>query len=137
MAVDVVPEPIEPTEPTRPTGWVPSDRVDAERVAVAHLGELWRIEHSLSTVRAEVTELAALDDAVLRARLATMVRCWRSELQAVLPVPLAEELCMLLGWSGDEAAGATELRLGLAQLEGWLDGLLAGIPFTGVEPPPS
>lgn len=113
----------------------PSDRGGPERDAVDHLGELWRIEHSLSAVRAEVADMATLDDGELLPRLTTMERCWRAELEAVLPVPLAEELRALLARRDGGTPGPTELRLELAQLEGWLDGLLAGIPFQVLEPP--
>lgn len=103
----------------------PSDHGEPERDAVDHLGELWRIEHALSAVLAEVADMATLEDGELLPRLTTMERCRRAELEAVLPVPLAEELRTLLARRYGSAPGSTELRLELAQLAGWLDGLLA------------
>lgn len=85
--------------------------------------ELWRIEGALAAVRAEVGELAALDNAALRERLAGLERRWRTELVAVLPESVEDELHRYFDWLGDAGAGLSELRVGLAQLAGWLDGL--------------
>lgn len=101
---------------------------------VVHLGELWRIEGSLTAVRAEIDQLKTLDDERLRARLADLELRWRKELEAILPPSLATELHALLDWAGMPQASASELRLGLAQLEGWVDGVIAGTGFVVVEP---
>jgi hypothetical protein len=88
--------------------------------------QLWRIEGSLSAVRSEMRGLRQLDDPRLKARLVLLEQGWRSELERALPSSLAVELHALLDWLGSEDASAAELRVGLAQLEGWVDGLLSG-----------
>jgi hypothetical protein len=93
----------------------------------ANANQLWRIEGSLSAVRSEVHKLRQLDDPSLRARVALIERDWRSELERALPSSLAGEFHALLDWLGMDDASAAELRLGLAQLEGWVDGLLSGM----------
>ena len=101
---------------------------------IRDLGELWRIEGSLTAVRAEVDQLATLDDERLRTRLADLELRWRAELDAVLPSSLSGELHALLDWAGVPEASASEVRLGLAQLEGWLDGVIAGTGLVLVGP---
>ncbi|HTT87338.1 MAG TPA: proteasome activator [Acidimicrobiales bacterium] len=95
---------------------------------------LWRIEGSLTTVLSELRQLEQLDEEPLRRQLASLERRWRAELDAILPEPLLDEMHRLFDWAGDERASTAELRVGLAQLEGWVSGALSemGIPF--VEP---
>lgn len=101
---------------------------------VPELGELWRIEGSLTAVRAEVDQLATLDDGSLRTRLVELELRWRGELDAILPPSLSDELHALFDWAGVPDASASEVRLGLAQLEGWLDGVIAGAGYVVVQP---
>ena len=105
---------------------------EAERVK--RPGELWRIEGSLSAVRAELDQLGSLDDPALRARVAQLEHRWYEELGAVLPEAVLGELHRFLDWADDAQPGASELRIGLAQLSGWLDGLIAGLGVSIGEP---
>ena len=111
------------------------DRSDEEAQRVT--GELLRIEGSLAAVRSEVDQLGELRDEHLRARLATLERTCRTELEAILPDPLGSELHQFLDWSGRAEAGDAELRLGLAQLEGWVDGVISALGFVIVKPAPA
>jgi hypothetical protein len=97
-------------------------------------GELWRIEGSLTAVRAEIAQLESLDDAGLRARVGELERRWRAELAAVLPDSVLGELRELFEWADDVPADPSELRIGLAQLSGWLDGLISGLDVLVREP---
>ena len=119
--------PHQPTTPGAAPGAPPSAR---ERNAA----RLWRIEGSLTTVLSELRQLEQLDEEPLRRQLASLERRWRAELDAILPEPLLDEMHRLFDWAGDERASTAELRVGLAQLEGWVSGALSemGIPF--VEP---
>ena len=108
--------------------------------SMRHLGELWRIEVSVTEVASEVRRLKGVDDERLWGELATLERLWRAELERILPDPLRGELHRLLDWLGDERASVIEVRLGLAQLEGWVDGLLAGagiVVIPAPDPPPA
>lgn len=96
-------------------------------------GELWRIEGSLYAVRAEIDSLEAVDDAALRARLAELERRWRDELASILPDSVATELHRYFDWLGEEPAQLSELRVGLAQLTGWLDGLISELGLPAAE----
>lgn len=106
----------------------------ADREEVRRPGELWRIEGSLTAVRDELDRLESLDDERLRERIADLERRWRDELDAVLPSGLVGELHALLDWSVEPGMGASELRIALAQLEGWLDGVISGTALVVVEP---
>lgn len=97
-------------------------------------GELLRIAGSLSAVREEVDQLDSLDDAVLQARLVELERRWRAELGAALPESVLDELHRFFDWIDDLPAGPSELRIGLAELAGWLDGLISGLGASTVEP---
>ena len=118
--------------PAKPTGEDAASRSCAPGPSAAshepaiNANQLWRIEGSLSAVRSEVQRLCPLDDPCLKARLVLLEQGWRSELERALPSSLAAELHALLDWLGSEDASAGELRVGLAQLEGWVEGLLSG-----------
>ncbi|HTX63458.1 MAG TPA: proteasome activator [Acidimicrobiales bacterium] len=101
---------------------------------ISRAAELWRIEGSIGAVRAELGRFESLDDARLRARLRNLERRWRAELETMLSGPVLEELHELLDWADDPAVAASEVRLGLAELAGWLDGLIAGLEVPNVEP---
>ncbi len=90
-------------------------------------GELWRIEGSLSAVRAEIAQLESLDDEALRAHIAELERRWRAELVPVLPESVVPELHEYFDWLGEVPPRVSELRIGLAQLSGWLDGIIVGL----------
>lgn len=90
-------------------------------------GELWRLEWAVRAVRSEVRHLRDLDDPSTRRFVVALQRTWLKELEEVLPVSLHEELHRLVGWLGNEGLSTAEVRLGLAQLEGWLDGVLSGV----------
>ena len=98
-------------------------------------GELFRLDWSLSAVRSEVRQLRDLDDPSVRARLISLEQRWVSELQRILPGSLHSELHGLLDWLRNEDLSNTEIRLGLAQLEGWLDGVLSGMGLVVVRRP--
>jgi hypothetical protein len=98
-------------------------------------GELFRLDWSLTAVRSEVRQLRDLDDPILRARLALLEQRWVSELQRILPDSLHSEFHGLLDWLRNEKLSSAEIRLGLAQLEGWLDGVLSGMGLVVVRPP--
>lgn len=98
--------------------------------------ELWRIELSLAAVTEEMHRLRDLDDARLMARVAALERGWRTELEQMLPESLHGELHRLLDWLGKEGASASELRVGLAQLEGWVSGILHSIGVVALERSP-
>lgn len=110
----------------------PEDVPESDRVRNAD--ELWRIEGSLSAVRSEVHHLKALDDRPLLERIAALEQDWLVELEGILPETLVQELHGLLDWWGSAEPSASELRIALAQLEGWLDGVIAGLGFVVVEP---
>jgi len=105
-----------------------------ERDRVRRPGELWRIEESLSAVRAEVAQLEALDDVSLAARIGRLERRWREELLVTLPESVGGELHGYFDWLGEAAASPSELRIGLAQLSGWLDGLMSGLGVSSARP---
>lgn len=106
---------------------------EREEDRVKKPAELLRIEGSLAAVRAEVAQLASLDDAGLRSRLAELERRWRTELGTMLPESVLGELHEFFDWADDPVAGASELRIGLAQLAGWLDGLISGLEVPTIE----
>lgn len=116
-----------------PTG-APGAKTLPEEERVKKPGELWRVEGSLTAVRAEIAELESLDDAGLRARVGELERRWRAELAAVLPGSVLGELHELFEWADDAPADRSELRIGLAQLSGWLDGLISGLDVLVREP---
>ena len=96
---------------------------------VRDAGELLRVAGSLAAVRAEVDQLEALDDDdSVRARLATLERFWHGELEEILPPSEVAELHRLTDWTREAASGA-EVRVALAQLAGWLDGLISAMGF--------
>ena len=108
-----------------------SEREEGERALaeqrVRRPGELWRIEGSLSAVRAEIAQLESLDDEALRAHIAELERRWRAELVPVLPESVVTELHEYFDWLGEVPPRASELRIGLAQLSGWLNGIIMGL----------
>ena len=124
--------PAQAREPAIPVQARGTEQPPAERVNKP--GELWRIEGSLTAVRAEITQLESLDDSGLRSRVSELERRWRAQLGAVLPDPLLGELHDLFDWLGDVPADPSELRIALAQLSGWLDGLLSGFDAMISEP---
>lgn len=124
--------PAQAREPAIPVQARGTEQPPAERVNKP--GELWRIEGSLTAVRAEITQLESLDDSGLRSRVSELERRWRAQLAAVLPDPLLGELHDLFDWLGDVPADPSELRIALAQLSGWLDGLLSGFDAMIREP---
>lgn len=112
----------------RQGGTTSGDARDEGRVHDA--GELLRVAGSLAAVRAEVDQLEALDDDdSVRARLATLERYWHAELEEILPPSVVAELHRLTDWTREGAASGAEVRIGLAQLEGWLDGLISATGF--------
>jgi hypothetical protein len=123
-------------EPTAQPPAGPARGTEGAADRVRNPGELWRIEGSLTAVRQEVNALQGVDEERLRDRVAALERRWRTELDTVLPESLVDELHRFLDWSGETGAGSSELRIGLAQLEGWLDGVISGMGFVVVEPPP-
>lgn len=100
---------------------------EEEEQRVRRPGELWRIEGSVSAVRAEISQLTSLDDEELRTRIAELERRWRAELIAVLPESVVPELHDYFDWLGEVPPRVSELRIGLAQLSGWLDGIIVGL----------
>lgn len=108
-----------------------SERDGAVAEPVSDPRELWRIEGSLAAVRSELNQLTAIDDARLHARVAAMQRSLRSELEAIVPAALADEVHGLFDWAGDDRASPDELRIGFAQLEGWVEGFLSALGFSG------
>ena len=75
--------PAQAREPAIPVQARGTEQPPAERVNKP--GELWRIEGSLTAVRAEITQLESLDDSGLRSRVSELERRWRAQLAAVLP----------------------------------------------------
>jgi|GEM_PF-5329811 len=108
------------TKVTRERDQVPDD-------SVSDPAGLFRLDWSLSAVRSEVRQLRDLDDPSVRARLASMGQRWLAELQRILPSSMHSELHRLLDWFSSDKLSSAEIRLGLAQLEGWLDGVLSGM----------
>ncbi len=107
------------------SGAVDEQELEAQRVR--RPGELWRIEGSVSAVRAEIGQLTSLDDEALRTRIAELERRWRAELVAVLPESVVPELHEYFDWLGEVPPHVSEVRIGLAQLAGWLDGIIVGL----------
>lgn len=103
------------------------DDQELEAQRVRKPGELWRIEGSVSAVRAEIAQLESLDDEALRSAVAELERRWRAELNAVLPESVVPELHEYFDWLGEVPPRVSELRIGLAQLSGWLDGIIVGL----------
>ena len=114
---------------------VPPPPGEVSESRVRDPGELFRLDWSLTAVRSEVRQLRDLDDPILRARLALLEQRWVSELQRILPDSLHSEFHGLLDWLRNEKLSSAEIRLGLAQLEGWLDGALSGMGLVVVRPP--
>lgn len=93
------------------------------------LAQLWRIEGALAAVRAELALIAGTGgDELRRQATAVQVRC-RQELAGALPESLVTELERLLSWSDSGLRSDGELRVALAQLDGWLSGVLSGLGF--------
>ncbi len=90
-------------------------------------GKLWRIEGSVSAVRAEIAQLTSLDDEALCTSIAVLERRWRAGLVAVLPESVVPELHEYFDWLGEVPPRVSELRTGFAQLSGWLDGIIVGL----------
>ena len=111
-----------------------SEGDEDESDRVRRPGELWRIEGSLYAVRGEVAQLGSLDDAASQARLAALERGWRDELVAILPESVTAELHEYFDWLGEPPTRSSELRIGLAQLAGWLDGVISGLGVSIGEP---
>lgn len=114
---------------------VPPPPGEVSESRVRDPGELFRLDWSLTAVRSEVRQLRDLDDPILRARLALLEQRWVSELQRILPDSLHSEFHGLLDWLRNEKLSSAEIRLGLAQLEGWLDGVLSGMGLVVVHRP--
>ena len=105
--------------------WGQDQQLEEQRVRKP--GELWRIEGSVSAVRAEIAQLTSLDDEALRTSIAELERRWRAELIAVLPESVVPELHEYFDWLGEVPPHVSELRIVLAQLSGWLDGIIVGL----------
>lgn len=117
------------------TVWFEQDGGAAEE-RVVRPDELWRIQSTLAAVRAELGQLGqlgSLEEPELRSRLAALERRWRAEIERLVPAPVVQELEQLAGWAGDEGASPAELRVGMAQLEGWLEGFISAMGIV-VEP---
>lgn len=113
-----------------------ADAADAADVAdapseaqsrVLRPGELWRLGASLYAVRDEIDRLESVDDETLLGRLAELEPRVRDELVAILPDPMSAEVHRYFDWLGEGAVHSSELRIGLAQLSGWLDGLISDL----------
>jgi hypothetical protein len=117
------------------TTGVPPPPGEVSENKVRDPGELFRLDWSLTAVRSEVRQLRDLDDPSVRARLALLEQRWLSELQRILPDSLHSELHGLLDWLRNDKLSSAEIRLGLAQLEGWLDGVLSGMGLVVVRRP--
>lgn len=92
-------------------------------------GMLWRIEGVLTAVRGELAHLDDGDASDGLRRAATIEARCREGLEGVLPLSLTPELDRLLSWSDRGLRTDGELRVALAQLDGWLSGLLSGIGY--------
>lgn len=98
-------------------------------VEVVAFGQLWRIEGVLTAVRAELAQVVGDDGDDLRRRAAAIEGRCRRDLGAALPAPLVPELDRLLSWSDRGLRTDGELRVALAQLDGWLGGVLSGLGY--------
>lgn len=87
-----------------------------------------RALRSATSVRAVLEELRGVDDGTdgVRERLASILTTVRSEVGEVLTPDLVEEL-EAMKLPDPSTAPVSDLRLGLAQLLGWLEGLFHGV----------
>ncbi|MDQ3991534.1 MAG: bacterial proteasome activator family protein [Actinomycetota bacterium] len=97
---------------------------EAPRDAVEHPGKLLRIAAMIRELLEEVRQ-GRMDEAA-RVRLREMYERAVGELKEILSPDLAEELGAL-GIPLQEATTESELRVGQAQLVGWLEGLFHGM----------
>jgi hypothetical protein len=119
----------------RAATWFEEDGRGTEE-QVTRPDELWRIQSTLAAVRAELGQLGSLEDAELRTRLGALERRWRAEIEQLVPASVGGELEELAGWAGEGNASPSELRVGLAQLQGWLEGFMSAMGIV-VAPPAS
>ena len=92
-------------------------------------GQLWRIEGVLAAMRAELAQIESAGGEDLRRRAAAIEERCRRDLSGALPPSLVPELDRLLSWSDRGLHTDGELRVALAQLDGWLGGVLSGLGY--------
>lgn len=99
--------------------------------------ELVRIAAQLEAIAYELRLQGSAIDDQLRGPLAALERNLVREAEAVLGQPVHEEVAALFSWLGNPSLSCDEVRLGLAELLGWVQGLLGGVRFVSEPGSPS
>lgn len=97
---------------------------------LSNVAHLLRIQASLHALLEELHSLRGPLDNATQERFVALDRELARELEGTVERPLREELQRLLGAILEASVGADGVRVVLAQLEGWIDGLLAGLTVT-------
>ena len=108
---------------------------------VANMGRLIRIQSSVQALLGELHGLHEAPDPATRHRLVDLERELTQALDDILDERLRLELHRLVLELPLQGSSADEIRIALAQLDGWLTGLLTGltivVPDSRVGTPPT
>ncbi len=116
----------EPPDEAEPTAGPPAE---AGGLVVERPTDLMRVEGELEALAVELRQLAPDSDSGVRRRLSGVVPRIASQLAEATGQPMRRELHMLFGWLDEEGLTADELRVGVAGLLGWVEGVISGLRF--------
>ena len=91
--------------------------------------EMIRIQAQLAALAEELRSLGTLPDEDSRLRLSRAERDLRDELASALAPQMGAELHRFFDWLAAPDLTSDELRLGLREMLGWVEGLLASLQF--------
>jgi len=98
---------------------------------VANVARLVRIQASTHWLLEELHALRGSIDLKTHYRLAEMDRALTEQLDEILDMSLRSELHHLVDHPPIDDSSQDEIRIALAQLEGWIGGLLGGLAMSG------
>ncbi|HET9091258.1 MAG TPA: proteasome activator [Acidimicrobiales bacterium] len=116
----------EPPDEAEAAGGPPDE---AGGLVVERPTDLMRVEGELEALAVELRQLAPDSDSDVRRRLSRIVPRIASELADATGQPMRRELHTLFGWLEEEGLTADELRVGVAGLLGWVEGVISGLRF--------
>jgi hypothetical protein len=109
---------------------VPSSAGDEfDETTIVHPTEMIRIQAQLEALAEELRSLGTLPDEQSRIRLSRAERDLRDELVNALAPRMGAELHHFFDWLAAPDLTSDELRLGLREMLGWVEGLLASLQF--------
>jgi len=88
-----------------------------------------RIQAQLESLAAELRSLGTLPDEESRLRLLRAERVLRDELKDVMGDSVTSEIDHFFDWLSSPGLTSDELRVGLREMVGWVEGTLASLQF--------